>query len=363
MNDNIVGRAELALGVDQFFAGTSAGATVTSSNIYENDNQNVIGKLNYDYMSKYIFESGFNYGGSSKFPSGKRWGFFPYASIGWRISEEKFFKDNISFISNLKLRGSWGQMGDDGASSYQFLTGYDYPSGVYVFNDKAVAGLGFRGMPNPNITWFTSTTKNIGLDVSFLNDLISMEFDVFQRDRSGLLATRVLTIPGTVGAGLSQENLNGDMNEGFEFVIGHSKKIGDLTYKISANITYSRNQLTHIERAADGNSYLNWRDNNTNRWSDIIWGYKYIGQFQTVEEALTSPIQDEQGNRTMRPGCLKYADMNHDGVINDGDVVPIGRSGLPNMNFGLSLNLSWKKFDMVVFFQGHRVLITDILLL
>jgi TonB-linked SusC/RagA family outer membrane protein len=351
-SDNMVGRTELALGVDQFFAGTSAGATVTSSNIFETDNQNVIGKLNYDYLSKYIIESGFNYGGSSMFPSGKRWGFFPYASIGWRISEEKFFKDNLSFVNNLKLRGSWGQMGDDGSASYQYLTGYDYPSGVYVFDGKAVGGLGFRGMPNPNITWFTSTTKNIGLELGLLNDLISMEIDIFRRDRSGLLATRLLTIPGTVGAGLPQENLNGDMNKGFEFVIGHKNTIGELTYKISANITYARNELTNIERAPDGNSLLNWQNNNTDRWSNIIWGYKYIGQFQTVAEALASPIQDDQGNRTMRPGCLKYADMNHDGIIDASDMVPIGRSGLPNMNFGLSINLTWEKFDIAIFLQG-----------
>jgi TonB-linked SusC/RagA family outer membrane protein len=351
-SDNMYALKEFSIGVDQFFAGVSANSVVNSSNIYENRNQNVIGKLNYIYASKYIFESGFNYGGSSKFPTGSRWGFFPYVSAGWRISEENFIKNNISIVNNLKLRASWGQMGDDGASTYQFLTGYDYPVGNYVFNDKVVGGLGFRGMPNPNITWFTVTTKNIGFDLGLLKDLISVEFDLFRRDRSGLLATRVLTIPGTVGAGLPQENLNSDMRQGFELVIGHRNTIGELTYKVSASMTYSRGQFTNVERSPDGNSYLNWRNNITDRWTNIAWGYKYIGQFQSKEEALSSPTQDNQGNRTLNPGSLKYEDVNRDGMINSLDQVPIGRGGFPDAIFALNVSMAWKNLDLSIFAQG-----------
>ena len=350
--DNMNGRKEFAMDVDQFYAGVSANATVTSSGLYENRNQNVIGKLNYDYLSKYIVEAGFNYGGSSKFPSGKRWGFFPYGSVGWRLSEEKFIKDNISFVSNLKLRGSWGQMGDDGASTFQFLTGYDYPSGNYVSGGKVVGGLGFRGMPNPDITWFTVTNKNIGLDLSLFNDLISLEFDIFRRDRTGLLATRVLSLPATVGANLPQENLNADMRKGFELVMGHRSKIGELTYNISANLTYSRGQATQIERAPDGNSYLNWRNNRTDRWDNMYWGYNIIGQFQSIAEALAYPIIDNQGNRTLLPGSLKYEDVNHDGIINSLDIVPIRKGSFPETMFGLNINLAWKNIDLALFAQG-----------
>jgi TonB-linked SusC/RagA family outer membrane protein len=360
MNDNMWARKEFAIDVDQFFAGLSQNAQVNSGiyvddnhpGIYEDANQSIIGRLNYDYLSKYLFEFGFNYSGSSKFPKGERWGFFPYTSAGWRISEEGFFKEAFPLVSNLKIRASWGQMGDDGASSFQFLTGYNYPSGNYVVDDQVIPGLGFRGMPNPNITWYTVTTKNIGLDLDLKNGLFSMQFDLFRRDRTGLLATRVLTIPGTVGAGLPQENLNEDMRRGFELVLGHAKRTGDLKYDISGNFTFTRGQLTYGERNPDGNTYLNWRSNPTDRWDNITWGYRYIGQFQSEEDVLTSPIQDGQGNRTLRPGDLKYEDVNKDGIISSLDEVPIARNHIPEINYGLNINASWKQFDLNVLFQG-----------
>jgi hypothetical protein len=245
-NDNMWAQRQFAIDVDQFFAGISENQRVNSSGIYENANQSVVGRINYDYQSKYLVEFGFNYGGSSKFPKGERWGFFPYVSAGWRLSEEPFVRNNLPIISNLKIRGSWGQMGDDGASSFQFLTGYNYPSGNYVFGDELVAGLGFRGMPNPNITWYTVTTKNLGIDLDIDDGLIFAQVDIFQRDRTGLLATRALTIPGTVGAGLPEENLNEDMRRGIEVVLGHAKSIGKLKYNISANVTYTRGRATQV---------------------------------------------------------------------------------------------------------------------
>ena len=312
----------------------------------------MIGRLNYGYSLKYLFEFGFNYSGSSRFPKAKRWGFFPYTSVGWRISEEGFVKDNFPFITNLKLRGSYGIMGDDGSSSFQFLTGYNYPSATYIVGNKAVSGLGFRGMPNPNITWFTSTAKNIGLDLSLFEGLISMQFDLFRRDRSGLLGTRALSIPQSVGAALPLENINKDMRRGFELGITHTKKLGKLTYDISGNVTYSRGQRTYVDRAPDGNSYTNWRNNPTDRWDNMVWGYKLIGQFQTVEEILASPVMDGQGNRTLRPGDFKYEDLNHDGMISALDQTTIGRGLIPEIDYGFNIALSWKKLDMAIFFQG-----------
>ena len=351
-SDNIYANKEFDIDVDQLYAGNSQNAQVSSANIYENANQSVIGRINYDFASKYLLEVGANYGGSSKFPKGARWGLFPFVSAGWRISEEKFIKDNLPEINNLKLRASWGKMGDDGAADFQFLTGYNYPEGNYVFGNDVLLGLGFRGLPNPNITWFTATSKNIGVDVNLFNDLVSFQFDFFQRDRSGLLATRALSIPSSVGANLPQENLNEDRRKGFEVVLGHKKRIGEFIYDVSANLTYTRGENIYIERAGDGNTYLNWRNNTTARWDNIQWGYKYIGQFQTAEEILSSPQQDGQGNRTLRPGDLKYEDLNHDGIINDMDQAPIARGSIPDINFGLNINLAWKNFDVNILFQG-----------
>ena len=351
-NDNFNAYKEMAINVDQFYAGLSTNQTVNSGGISENRNQNIIGRVDYDFSSKYLFEFGFNNSGSSRFPKGKQWGFFPYTSAGWRISEESFFKKALPIVTNLKLRASIGTMGDDAASSFQFVSGYNYPSRNYVFNSQVIPGLGFRAMPNPNITWYTVTSKNFGIDLSLKNGLIYGQFDLFQRNRSGLLGTRLLSVPGTVGAALSQENLNKDMRRGFELVLGHTNTIGGFRYDISANVTYTRGQPTYSERAKDANSYLNWRNNSTNRWDNISWGYEYIGQFQTEAEILNSPLQDDRGNASILPGDLKYADINKDGIINDLDVVPIGRTTVRDMNFGLNFRGSYKQFDISFLFQG-----------
>lgn len=350
--ENLTAQKQFDIDIDQFYAGTSENQQINSSGISEQANQNIIGRLNYDYKSKYLLEMGFNYGGSSLFPEEQRWGLFPFISAGWRLSEEPFLRDNAPAITDLKIRASWGEMGDDGASSFQFLTGYDYPSSNYVFDGEVVSGLGFRGMPNPNITWYTVTTKNIGVDLDIHNGLLSAQVDLFQRNRSGLLATRNLTIPGTVGAELPEENLNSDMRRGIELALGHAHGAGDFRYDISANVSYTRGQATKVERTPDANSYLNWRNNPTSRWDNVTWGYNYTGQFQSYEEIYNSPIQDGEGNRTLRPGDLKYEDVNQDGVISPLDEVPIARNYIPEINYGFNLRTSWKQLDMNMQFQG-----------
>jgi TonB-linked SusC/RagA family outer membrane protein len=351
--DNLQASKQFAINIDQLYAGL-LNPTVTSStnSIASNDNQAVIGRLNYDYAGKYLVEVGFNYGGSSKFPAGHRWGFFPYSNFGWRISEENFFKAALPFVTNLKLRGSIGVLGDDAASSFQFITGYNYPSGNYIFNGISVSGLGFRSIPNPNITWFTATTMNAGFDATIENGLINFSFDVFRRNREGLLANPIAVIPGTVGASLSQQNLNADMREGFEIVIGQNRKIGDITYNVSLNATYTRNMMTKIERIPDGNTYENWKNNRTNRWDNITWGYNLIGQFQDQNDLNNSPIQDGKGNSTLLPGDYKYEDVNKDGLITGADQIPIGYGTTPDWNFALTGGLTFKSFDFNILFQG-----------
>jgi TonB-linked SusC/RagA family outer membrane protein len=361
--DNLQASKQFAINIDQLYAGlTNPTVTSGTGTIAANDNQSVIGRVNYDYSGKYLVEAGFNYGGSSKFPSGKRWGFFPYAELGWRISEEGFFKNALPYITNFKLRGSWGILGDDAASSFQFITGYDYPgvtrinnvnySNMYIINATSISGLGFRSIPNPNITWYTASTKNVGFDASVKNGLINVSLDFFRRDRTGLLANPVAVIPGTVGASLSQQNLNADMREGFEFVLGQNRKVGKLTYNVSFNITYTRAMMTKVERIADGNSFNNWKNNTTNRWSNITWGYNLIGQFQNQEEINNSPIEDGQGNRTLFPGDFKFEDIDKDGLITSNDQIPIGYGTTPDWTFALNGGVTFKNFDINFLFQG-----------
>lgn len=351
--DNLQASKQFAINIDQLYAGLT-NPTVTSSTgaIASNNNQAVIGRVNYDYAGKYLVEGGFNYGGSSKFPAGKRWGFFPYTNLAWRVSEETFFKNALPSITNFKLRASWGVLGDDAASSFQFIDGYNYPSNSYVFNAISVSGLGFRSIPNPNITWFTATTTNLGFDASYKKGLINLEVDVFRRDRDGLLANPIAVIPGTVGASLSQQNLNADRREGFEIVLGQSRKVGEVSYNVSFNVTYTRNKMTKIERIADSNSFTNWKNNKTNRYDNVTWGYNLIGQFQNQDDLNNSPAQDGKGNSTLLPGDYKYEDIDKDGIITGNDQMPIGYGTTPDWNFAMNSGLTWKNFDLNISFQG-----------
>lgn len=340
--------------VDELYAGNATNQQNGSGEVTPTANQRLVGRLNYDYKLRYLLTASFAYDGSSKFAKGKRWGFFPAIEAGWRLSEENFMKDNLPVVSNLKLRASYGLLGDDGSSTFQFLSGYNYPGGNYVTEEsKVTTGVGFRGISNPNLTWYESQTANIGLDIGVLENRVSATIDVFHRKRTNLLATRAFTLPGTVGAGLPQENLNSDMTKGIELSLTYSGGKRDLQYSITGNFSYARNRWLQYERAPSTNSYHNWRSNSGDRNKDVYWGYGYLGQFRSFEEIFSSPVQDGQGNRTLLPGDLKYEDYNRDGIINDNDVKPIGYvSPLPRTTFGLTLNLAWKGFDVNVLMQG-----------
>lgn len=367
--DNFYAKRQLSMdAVDQLFAGNSLNQEGSmngdgyrpdtklsdQNGVWRIVNKGWVGRVNYDYSSKYIAELSFRYDGSSKFARGNQWGFFPAASIGWRVTEEAFMKDcpTLSFVNNLKLRASYGKMGDDNSSTYQFLSGYNYPSGGYVMDGSYVNALGMRGMANPYITWFTSKMLNVGLDADMWNGLLGFQVDVFTRDRDGLLATRNMSLPGTVGAGLPQENLEGDMTKGFEIALTHRNKIQDFTYYFSGNFSFARTHWTKKEISQRGNSYRNWRDNYTDRFSDLWWGYGYVGQFTSFDQAYNSSIQDSKGNSILRPGDYAYEDWNGDGVIDDNDIHPIATNDYPKINFGFTVGGEWRGFDLTMVFQG-----------
>ena len=289
-----------------------------------------------------------------RFSIDRQWGFFPAGSVGWRVSEESFFKNSqaLAFVNNMKLRASYGKMGDDNSSSYQFLSGYNYPAWGYVFNGQWTNSLGMRGMANPYITWYTAKTLNLGIDADMWKGLLGVQFDLFNRKRDGLLATRNLSLPGTVGAGLPQENLEGDLTKGFEIALTHKNKIGGLNYFISGNMAYSRTRWQYKEIAKSGNSYQNWTDNSTNRYNDLWWGYGYVGPFNSYDQAYAAPNQDSKGNSILRPGDSEYVDWNGDGIIDGNDNHPIAMEGYPKINYGISIGVNYIGFDLNLGFQG-----------
>lgn len=316
--------------------------------------QAYVGRVNYAYADRYLAEVVLRCDGSSVFAPKSRWGLFPSASLGWRLSEESFIKDNAPAISNLKLRASYGIVGDQsGFGAFQWMSGYIYPGGKFLFDyGDPTIGLYSSGLANEDLTWYTSHTANVGIDAGFFKGKLYMEADLFQRNRNGLMAYRTLSLPTSFGVGLPQENLNSDTTYGFEVVLGHNNTIGDFSYNIRGNVSLTRSRNGYVERAADPNAYQNWRANSTDRNKNITWGYDMIGQFQNFEEILNSPIQDGSGNKTLLPGDFKYRDVNEDGIIDDNDVVPISVGNTPFAYYSLNLGFEWKGFDATIFFQG-----------
>ncbi|RAV27742.1 SusC/RagA family TonB-linked outer membrane protein [Sinomicrobium soli] len=325
----------------------------TGGRSVETAHAGLVGKFNYAFNNRYLLELSFRYDGSYKFMTEKRWGFFPGISAGWRLSEESFFRELMPDMDNLKIRGSYAKVGDEGDfDAYQYLSGYEY-SGSYVLGSNGLStGLRNSGMPNTWLTWYESEIVNFGFEFSYKRGLVSAEFDWFRRHRTGLPASRQGSLPTTFGESFPQENLNSDINTGFEFRLGHKNEIGALKYNVSANFSVTRIKNDYIERALPTNSFDNWRNNTNDRYKDIRWGKQVIGQFGSYEEILNAPIQDNNGNKSLLPGDLRFADINGDGVIDGKDDTVIGHGSTPRMYYGLNLGATYKGFDMNMFFQG-----------
>lgn len=361
--DNFNASRELALDVDQLYAGNVLNqiGSMDINGLYHDVNKSLIGRVNYDFGSKYMAELSVRRDGSSRFNSTNQYGVFPAGSVGWRVSEESFIKefDPLSFITNLKLRGSYGVMGDDGQYNYQFLTGYDYPSGGYVFGGNYINGVGFRGIANPNITWSTSKTADFGVDVDLWSGLLGFQFDYFKRNREGLLGDRIMSLPGTLGASLPKENLNKDQTLGYEIVLIHKNKVGDLRYFFTGNMSITREKLIYKEQARAGNSYENWKSNESNRFTNIWWGKTYAGQYQTYDEIYNNSINGGGGNQNSIPGDYYYKDLNGDGVLDGWDDTPIATKNTPKINYGFTIGGDYKGFDLSLLFQGTAMVYVE----
>ncbi|WP_276500708.1 SusC/RagA family TonB-linked outer membrane protein [Terrimonas pollutisoli] len=325
----------------------------------------VIGRFNYDYKGRYFLELLGRYDGSHIYPPGKRWGLFPGVTAGWRISDESFFGDRLGrIINNLKLRASWGRTGQErGVGAFDYLPGGDFGSGNYVFDGGLVTGTDVRGIPITNITWVTSTTKNIGLELGFFNNKLTAEFDVFSRELAGIPAPKYdVLLPSEVGYSLPNENLNSERTQGIEGIISYNNRSGAIRYSVSANATLARRKILDIYKPRFGNSWDQYRNQTDHRWADVHWGYQVIGQFESIDQIKNYTVNnDGQGNRTQLPGDLIFKDVNGDGLISNLDERPIGYAGLdgstfggntPYMSFGLTANVNYKGFSLTTDWAG-----------
>jgi len=326
-----------------------------------------LGRFNYDFANKYLLEFSARYDGSWKFPPEHRWGFFPSASVGWRISEESFWKEwKVSDIFNdLKIRASYGLVGDDDLGSayaaFDYLSGYTYKNGGSVIDGEYVIGSKPRGLPVTTLSWIKAKILDIGLDVSFLDNRLSGSFDYFRRLRTGLPASRYdLLLPSEVGFTLPQENLESDVHTGVDMSLRWNDSVDDFYYSIGGNMTLSRKYVWDRYKQRYSNSWDEYRNGTVHRYDQIFWGYESDGQFTSWEEIASWPIDnDDHGNTTLRPGDIKYVDQNGDGVINDMDKRPIGYNTSgdfnPILSYGINFSASWKGFDIALDFTGSAL--------
>ncbi|HUF10837.1 MAG TPA: hypothetical protein VMO47_16075, partial [Rhodothermales bacterium] len=311
-----------------------------------NRRASVGGRLDYDYNQKYLMTLLGRYDGSYLYAEDRRWGFFPGISLGWRVTQEPFLRDRLSFLDELKLRASWGETGLEQAQAWDFLGGATYNVGNGAVLDGAmVPGSRPRGLPITNLSWVTSTSANLGIDFVLLDGRLSGEFDVFERKLTGLPAPRTdVLVPEEAGYSLPNENLNSDTNRGFEGILRWSDRMGGIFYSIAPNFTLSRqkNGTRYGERY--GSSWGRYTNGNIDRWAGVNFGYQVIGQFQSVEEIDRYPVDiDGQGNRSLLPGDLIYLDVNGDRIINAMDQRPIGYSvfGTPILSFGATTSIGF----------------------
>lgn len=316
----------------------------------------------YDFASKYLVEFSARYDGSWKFPPNHRWGFFPSASLGWRMSEENFWKNTsllTTVFSDFKIRGSYGLLGDDntdGYSAFDYMSGYTYNDGGSTLDGVYIVGSKPRGLPVTTLSWIKAKTLDIGFDASFLNGRLSLTADYFRRIRTGLPESRYdVLIPTETGFSLPKESLNSDMTTGYDLALNWNDQVGDFSYSLGYNMTYARFYDWHQYKPRFSNSWDEYRNSKDERFGNLTWLYEAVGQFQSWDEIASYPIDnDGKGNKTLRPGDIKYRDVNGDGIINDMDKRPIGyqRGSTPTLNFAFNFYFNWKGFDLAFDLTG-----------
>lgn len=370
--DNFYAQRELAFSSPYLFNGTDENQKggANAGSVYEKAYGALIGRLNYAYDDRYLLEAQFRYDGSSQFAEGHRWGFFPSISAGWRISEEPFFKSasGLSFINQLKVRVSYGEMADDSGAEYDWVMGYTYPSSNsnadngyfnqyapgYIFGNQFILGADPKAIPNIAISWFTAKTFNVGVDFEAWNGKLGISFDYFDRRMSGLYSRPEADFQTVIGATAPRVNANSSRNMGMELQITHRNKVGDFSYDIKGIATVTRNKyLRAVEKGGWGNSYDRWRnDNLNNRYQGVQFGYESAGRYENWNDIWSYPIYKEN---SILPGDYKYLDWNGDGEINSLDEHPYAFDQTPWLNFSLNLSASWKNLDLSLLFQGSAL--------
>lgn len=311
--------------------------------------QGVSGRVTYGYKSRYFVETNLGYNGSENFPKGSRYGFFPSASVGWVVSEESFLKGN-NLLRYLKFRASYGMVGNDKIGGQRWLYLNDFaPGDGYNFgvNPEFKGGYNEARVGNPAVTWEHSAKANAGLELSILpHDMIQLTFDVFHERRTNIL-TDPQRVPDYLGiSGLAPLNSGIVVNKGLDGELRFNKAWKEVSMFANLQFTYARNKVLQNDQPAPAFPYQDLRGYEVG----YVLGYKAIGFFKDDADIKNSPTQSFD-NKTI-PGDIKYLDVNHDGVINAFDRVPIQVQNVPRYMGGLSIGASWRGLDISLLLNG-----------
>lgn len=371
--DNFYAMRNLAFSSPYLFNGVEEGQVANSATggIYSANYNAFIGRLNYSFAQRYLIEGQFRYDGSSKFAKGHRWGFFPSVSLGWVVSEEPWFKkiEFLKGVDQLKLRASYGEMGDDSGANYDWVAGYTYPStsgnsekGYYnqyapgfIFGSQFVYAATPMAIPNELISWYKAKTFNVGVDFDTNNKLFGFSLDYFSRKMTGLYEYRTSVFPTVIGAKPPRENANSSRNFGMELELRHHNRIGrNFVYNVKGIVTITRQKyLTAIQNGPYANAYDQWRnDHLNNRYQGVQFGYEGNGRYQNWDEIWNETLYHE---KNLLPGDYKYLDWNGDGEINSQDEHPYAFDQTPWMNYSLSIDCAYKGFDFSMLWQGSAL--------
>lgn len=322
--------------------------------------QSGFGRLRYNFNERYLFESTVRYDGSSRFPQSKKFGFFPSVAAGWRLSEENFFKENesLGFISNLKLKVSWGCLGNQNIGNYPYQSVYELGQN-YPFGDTYTQGAAVTTAVDPTIKWEETETIDGGLEAVFWNGLLSVNASYFNRRTYDILYKPSGSVSTILGQKISEMNTGELKNFGWEFEVGHRNKIGDVSYNVNANLSIIKNKLTTL-----GVGNVEQLNGMVGNGSDLFIGYPIQMYYGYVSDGVFLDENDikswyDQSKVTPnpQPGDIRYKDISGPDGVPDGKIDPnydrvyLG-SRIPKFTFGLNLGVEYKGLDLSVLLQG-----------
>ena len=323
---------------DAAFQGTGSGASQTRL-------VRQFGRLNYGFKNRYLFEADVSHDGSSRFGPNRRYGTFPSASVAWRISDEPMFRRHIGFVDDLKLRGSWGRLGNDQIGDYLFQQTININSGNYSFGNVLATGATPGRIANPDIGWETTEQSNVGMDLELLQSKLTFTGDLYNKQTSGILLA--VPISSLVGQSAPTQNAASVANVGWETAVNYRSNVKTFNYTLGFNLSDNKNRITSLPGGDQINANQSPSIRRVGVPIDAIFGIEAIRIFQTDAEVKAAPFQ----NAKTGPGDLQYKDQNGDGKIDANDRIVMG-DRFPHYTYGGNMSAQWHSFDASVLMQG-----------